>query len=318
MIYTLTLNPAVDRELTVPELIFDHVLRATTWQVDFGGKGFNVSRMLRSLGQDSVAVGFAGGRAGELLRDGLQSLGIATEFVWVPGETRTNVSIVNQDHSHYLKANEPGPTISAGSLQELVAKIHSLVRPDDWWVLAGSLPPGVPDSIYADLIEMIHRQGGKVILDTSGPPLVLGCQAGPDLVKPNAYEASVITGLPVESREQIARAGQAVRKIGAGEVVISLGKEGAMLLAGSGAWVAAAPRIEERNPIGAGDSMVGGLAWGLHQGLAVETALGWGIACGAATASLSGTAVGTRPLVEQLFSQVRIEAFEFEEVGDAL
>ncbi len=88
MIYTVTLNPAVDRELTVPELAFDHVLRATAWQVDFGGKGFNVSRLLQSLGQESTAVGFAAGRAGELLRDGLQSLGITTEFVWVLGRNQ--------------------------------------------------------------------------------------------------------------------------------------------------------------------------------------------------------------------------------------
>jgi 1-phosphofructokinase family hexose kinase len=306
MIYTLTLNPAVDRELTVPELAFDHVLRATAWQVDFGGKGFNVSRLLSSLGQDSIAVGFAGGRAGELLRDGLHSLGIATDFIWVAGETRTNVSIVNQDHSHYLKANEPGPAISSESLDELVKKVGSLAGPGDWWVLAGSLPPGVPDSIYAGLIAIIQDQGAKVILDTSGESLALGCQAKPFLVKPNAYEAATLTGLPVENKDQIALAGQAVRSAGPANVVISLGKDGAMLLTGAGSWTAKAPEIEERNPIGAGDSMVGGLVWGLHAGLELECALAWGIACGAATASLSGTAVGSRALVETLLAQVQV------------
>ena len=318
MIYTVTLNPAVDRELTVPELAFDHVLRATAWQVDYGGKGFNVSRLLQSLGQESIAVGFAAGRAGELLRDGLQSLGITTEFVWVSGETRTNVSVVNQDHSHYLKANEPGPTIAAELLQALVDKIQSLAQSGDWWVLAGSLPPGVPETIYADLIAIIQGQGGKVILDTSGKSLALGCQAGPYLVKPNAYEAAMLTGLPVETWEQIVRAGQAVGVAGATNVVISLGKDGAMLLSDTGGWIAAPPKIEERNPIGAGDSMVGGLVWGLHRGLAMEEALRWGIACGAATASLSGTAVGTRPLVEKLVAEVNIETFMFKEVSDAL
>jgi 1-phosphofructokinase family hexose kinase len=309
MIYTVTLNPAVDRELTVPELVFDHVLRATAWQVDFGGKGFNVSRLLSSLGEDSIAVGFAGGRAGELLRDGLHSLGIGTDFIWVAGETRTNVSIVNQDHSHYLKANEPGPTISRQALDELVKKVASLAGAGDWWVLAGSLPPGVPESIYADLIAIIQDQGGKVILDTSGNPLALGCQAQPFLVKPNAYEAAMLTGLPVENSDQIALAGQAVRASGPANVVISLGKDGAMLLTEAGRWLAKAPRIEERNPIGAGDSMVGGIVWGLHSGLGLERALAWGIASGAATASLSGTAVGSRSLVETLLAQVEVVPF---------
>ena len=108
MIYTVTLNPAVDRELRVPAIEFDTVLRASAWRVDFGGKGFNVSRMLCALGAESVALGFAGGRAGELLRDGLHALGIATDFVWVPGETRTNVSIVSEAPPRYVKVNEPG------------------------------------------------------------------------------------------------------------------------------------------------------------------------------------------------------------------
>src|SRR5512134_62780 len=146
MIYTLTLNPAVDRELTVPALEFDSVLRATESRVDFGGKGFNVSRLINGMNATSTAVGFLGGRAGELLQDGLQSLGIGTDFVWVPGETRTNVSIVTQSHDHYLKANEKGPLVDEAKQKELLEKIDSLAKPGDWWVLAGSLPPGVTDN----------------------------------------------------------------------------------------------------------------------------------------------------------------------------
>src|SRR6185503_3991113 len=149
MIYTLTLNPAVDRELTVPTMEFDSVLRASESRVDFGGKGFNVSRLLGGMGAASTAVGFLGGRAGELLQDGLQSLGIGTDFVWVPGETRTNVSIVTESHNHYIKVNEKGPLVDDAKQQELLDKIDSLAQSDDWWVLAGSLPPGLPNDIYA-------------------------------------------------------------------------------------------------------------------------------------------------------------------------
>jgi 1-phosphofructokinase family hexose kinase len=306
MIYTVTLNPAVDRELTVPAIKFDSVLRATACRVDFGGKGFNVSRMLRALGAESVALGFAGGRSGELLRDGLEGLGIATDFVWVAGETRTNVSIVTEAHDHYVKVNEPGPTISPAEGIALVQQVRRLARAGDWWVLAGSLPPGVPASIYMQLIDDIQTAGARVILDTSGDALRDGCAARPFLAKPNDLEINKLTGLPVDSTSEIAAAAQAMQHSGVANVVVSLGKKGALLAGAENVWLAASPQIQEKNPIGAGDSMVGGLVWGLSQGLPLPEALRWGIACGAATASMSGTAVGSRELVKSLAAQVTV------------
>src|SRR5512143_4276123 len=126
MIYTLTLNPAVDRELTVPAVEYDSVLRATESRVDFGGKGFNVSRMLKSMGVESTAVGYVGGKAGEMLEEGLHSLGIATNFVRIPGETRTNVSIVTQAGGHYIKVNEKGPVVDASKQDELLEKLAAI------------------------------------------------------------------------------------------------------------------------------------------------------------------------------------------------
>lgn len=307
MIYTVTLNPAVDRELTVPAIEFDSVLRATAHQVDFGGKGFNVSRVLRNLGVTSTALGFAGGKSGELLQDGLHSLGISTDFTWIAGETRTNVSIVSTNQKRYVKANEPGPTISADERTALLDKIKSLVIPDDWWVLAGSLPPGVPDNIYAEMINIIKASGGHTVLDTSGPALEFGCSASPSLAKPNAYEAYKLTGLPVDSLSQITAAAIAITEMGVNCVVISMGKDGAMLHEDGKTWIAYSPPIEEINPIGAGDSLVGGLVYGLQAGFDKAESLRWGIACGAAAASLSGTAVGDRDLVEKLLAQVQIQ-----------
>jgi 1-phosphofructokinase family hexose kinase len=306
MIYTITLNPAVDRELVVPAIEFDSVLRAIDWNVDYGGKGFNVSRLLVSLGEPSIAVGFAGGRSGELLQDGLHSLGIQTDFVWVEGETRTNVSIVSQSENRYVKANEPGPKISAENQQKLLDKVRQLGQLGDWWVLAGSLPPGVSDTIYAQIIEILNAKGAKAILDASGPALLPGCKAGPYLVKPNAFEAHQLTGLPVDNLAQVIEAANAILNMGPAHIVVSMGKDGALLIEDGKAKIAKSPKIEERNPIGAGDSMVGGLVWGLQQNLPLNEALRWGIACGAATASLSGTAVGTRPMVEALFAQVAV------------
>jgi 1-phosphofructokinase family hexose kinase len=310
MIYTVTLNPAVDRELTVPAMEFDSVLRATEARVDFGGKGFNVSRLLKGLGADSTAVGFLGGRAGELLQDGLQSLGIGTDFVWVPGETRTNVSIVNQSHDHYIKVNEKGPLVSEEKQTELLKKIDSLAARGDWWVLAGSLPPGIPDDFYSRIVSVLTKHGANAILDTSGESLRLGCLEHPYLVKPNAEEAQALTGISMESPVETAASAAEIRRLGAQNVVISMGKAGALLHTAEGTWLTHSPAIQEKNPIGAGDSMVGGLVWALTQGLGLKNALGWGVASGAATASLPGTEVGTRPLIEELFKQVRFEKLE--------
>jgi 1-phosphofructokinase family hexose kinase len=310
MIYTITLNPAVDKELVVPALKFDTVLRSQKVNVDYGGKGFNVSRILKSLGTDSVALGFAGGNSGELLRDGLASLGIDTDFVWVNGETRTNVSIVTEVPSHYVKVNEPGPTISPRELGALRNKVKAMAKPEDWWVLAGSLPPGIPTTIYADLIEDIQMAGAFVILDTSGEALKHGCAAKPFLAKPNDVEAHHLTGLPVNTITEIATAAKAIQASGVGTVVISLGKAGALLVDGGQVWQVDSPVIQESNPIGAGDSMVGGMVWALNQGMSMVEAVSWGIACGAATASLPGTAVGTKLLVDTLHPQVKMHQLE--------
>jgi 1-phosphofructokinase family hexose kinase len=310
MIYTLTLNPAVDRELTVPAMEFDSVLRASESRVDFGGKGFNVSHLLKSMGASSTAVGFLGGRAGELLQDGLQSLGIGTDFVWVPGETRTNVSIVTQSHEHYIKVNEKGPLVDEAKQEELLNKIDSASKPGDWWVLSGSLPPGVRNDFYASVLHVLDKHGAHGILDTSGESLKLGCAAKPYLVKPNADEAHVLTGLPMDTPSEIAAAAAEIRRLGAQNIVVSMGKAGALLNTAEGTWLTHSPKITEKNPIGAGDSMVGGLIWALTQGLPLKEALGWGVASGAATASLPGTEVGSRPRIEKLFAQVNYERLE--------
>ncbi|MDR3576692.1 MAG: 1-phosphofructokinase [Anaerolineaceae bacterium] len=310
MIYTLTLNPAIDRELTVPEMEFDTVLRASECRLDFGGKGFNVSRLLKGMDTDSTAVGFLGGRAGDLLQDGLHAIGIGTDFVWVPGETRTNVSVVTSSHSHYLKVNEKGPLVDADKQGELLRKIDTLAQPGDWWVLAGSLPPGVPDDYYASIVSILNQHQSKAILDTSGESLRLGCAKAPFLVKPNVEEAQLLTGLPMETPAEVATAAAKIRGIGAQNVVISLGKAGALLQTADASWLIHSPHVHEKNPIGAGDSMVGGMVWALTRGLALKEALGWGVASGAATASLSGTEVGSRPLIEELLLQIRYESFE--------
>ena len=306
MIFTVTLNPAVDRELTVENIAFDTVLRATDWRVDCGGKGFNVARMLKSLAIPSVALGFAAGKSGEMLDDRLSSLGIETDFVWIEGETRTNVSIVSAGNGHYVKVNEPGPTITGDDLAQLTKKISNRVQAGDWWVLAGSLPPGVDPRYYTELITIIQSAGAKVFLDTSDEALRQNCAAKPLLVKPNDEEAHELTGLPVNTHAEIAAVGAAIAAMGPAHVIISLGEDGAVMVDEDRAWLAASPKIAAANPIGAGDSMVAGIVWGLSQVDSMRDALCKGIACGAATASQKGSSVGTLSQVKEFFAQVEL------------
>jgi 1-phosphofructokinase len=168
----------------------------------------------------------------------------------------------------------------------------------------------VTNDIYARVIQVLNKHDARAILDTSGQSLKLGCAEKPFLVKPNAEEAHVLTGLPMDTTDEIVACAAEIRRMGAQNVVVSMGKAGALLHTADGTWLTHGPKIQEKNPIGAGDSMVGGLVWALTQGIALKEALGWGVASGAATASLPGTEVGSRPLIEKLFSQVQFERLE--------
>ncbi len=310
MIYTVTLNPALDRELTVPEIRFNDVLRATVVRIDFGGKGFNVSRALHALGGESVALGFVGGGTGARIARGLAGLGIRTDFVEISDETRTNVSIVSERLPQHIKVNEAGPVISPEEGAALLSKVASLAQAGDWWVLSGSLPHGLPPTFYAEIIECVQRAGGRAVLDTSGEPLKRACEVRPYLVKPNAFEATELTGIPVTSPEDSQAAVAAIHALGVAHVYMSFGKAGALLSDGRACWVGAAPVITERNPIGAGDSAVAGVMWGLSHDLPLPEVLRWGIACGTAAASLPGTTMGDLALVSSFLDRVVVRRLE--------
>lgn len=307
MIYTVTLNPAIDKQLTIPEIIYDKVLRAVDMQVDIGGKGFNVSRMLHEMDAPSIAIGFVGGKNGEFILNGLSSLGIETELIWVEGETRTNVSIVESSSNHYIKVNEPGPTVTEIDQDKLMDIIRQRAKPKDWWVLSGSVAPGVRTEIYAEIISTVQAAGAKAVLDSSGTAIRKAITTEPYLVKPNTEEASQLTNMAITNFIEAAEAARSIQGLGPKNVAISMGSAGAVLSNGKNWWLGRSPQIEEGNPIGAGDAMVGGLVWSLDRGDSYKKALCWGIACGAATASENGTEVGTRRDVETLAEKIEIE-----------
>ena len=306
MIYTLTLNPALDLDLTVETLTQNKVLRAVHTRTDCGGKGFNVSRALAGLGQASTALGFVGGSTGKRLERGLRQMGINTDFVLVSDDTRTNVSIVTDPSSDYIKVNQPGPTIKPEEVDGLLQKVQTFSQAGDTWVLSGSLPPGVTPDIYAQIIHTVQSKGAKTVLDTSGEPLRMGCKARPFAMKPNTVEAQQLTGIEIDDIDTARSAAEHIQSLGIPVVILSLGEAGALLSHREGSWIAKPPSVHEHNPTGAGDALVAGVVWGLKQEMSLVEALRWGVACGAAGASTHGTGVGSKEQIKGLEKEIKI------------
>jgi 1-phosphofructokinase family hexose kinase len=307
MIYTVTLNPALDRELVVSKLKINRVLRSIDHRIDFGGKGINVSRGLATLGEKSVVLGFTGGKTGDMLEDGLEKLELTQKFIRVHGETRTNISIASQDRTEIIKVNEPGPHIPSRKQDELLQMIHDLARPDDWWVLSGSLPPGVTTTIYASIVEDVQCAGAKVLLDTSGEALREGCRAQPFLVKSNELEASQLTQKKILSTDDVRATVKEIHVFGIEVVVITLGSKGAIISDGVNTWMAEPPAINEMNPAGAGDAFVAGLIYGLSRNESLPESLTFGVACGSASASLPGTSMAELTFIEKIVPHVFVK-----------
>ncbi len=305
MIYTVTLNPSLDRTLSVPRLQAGALHRARVVSRDLGGKGINVARALAALGIQSTVVGFAGGPTGEALRSGLTAAGFRCELITVDEETRQNITLLEEETGVCTKINEPGARVGPAHLAALEALIASLAAPGDLWALCGSLPPGSPPELYATLIAGLQARGGLAFLDTSGEPLRAGVAARPFAVKPNADEAGELLGRAVETDADCVDAVVALATQGLALVCLTRGARGLILAYRGELVMVAPPPITQRSPIGAGDAALAGLLWGVVDGCD-GAELAWrAAACGAAAAMQEGTGVGSRELVEELLGRVR-------------
>jgi 1-phosphofructokinase family hexose kinase len=308
VIVTVTPNPSLDRTLTVPRISFDEMMRASGSRLDWGGKGFNVSRALQALGTGSVATGFLGGATGQMLAQGLRELSIAADLVPIAGETRTNTVIVETETGRYLKVNEPGPNVRPEELSAFLQQARARIKPGDLWILSGSLPPALPPDFYAQLVVLVQGGGARALLDASGEPLRLGCAAGPYLAKPNAIEAEELTCRPIGSEADALGAARFFLQQGVEVVALSLGAEGLLLASGQEAVRARPPRVRARNPVGAGDALLAGLAWAIEQGLSLAEMARWGVAAGTAAAMGEGVSAGGLAEVQALEEKIDIKS----------
>jgi len=307
MIVTVTLNPAVDRVVVLYELRLGDTNRVSDGEIDPGGKGVNVSRVLRELGGVSLATGFVAGSLGHFVVASLDKAGIANAFIHTPGQTRQNLALVETRWHRHTMLNEAGPTTEPRFLGQLEQQLSRRVAPGDWVVLAGSVPPGIPPTVYAALTDLVHARGGLVCLDADGEPLIEGVRARPDLVKPNREELQRLVGAPVATDRQVLLAAQQLRQRGIGEVVVSLGQQGSIALGPAGAWRASPPAIQTISAIGSGDSLVAGVVLALSRGESLPEGLRIGTAAGAATAMRPGTRLALAEDIQRLLPLVVVE-----------
>lgn len=302
MIYTLTLNPALDKTITVDEFIFDGVNRPTGIQYDSGGKGFNVSRALMRLGVENHALGFVGGQAGEWLEHDLADEGIHSHLIPIQQESRTNL-VIRERSGRYLKINENGPAIGASEIDALFSVVDGYARKGDWWALCGSIPCGLPEDIYQQLIKTLHKKGAKVALDASGQPLKHGCSAQPELVKPNQYEAWELIG----NQTPVAHIPDWFHARGIQTVALSLGEEGC-IYSEENKWVwVLPPEITPQNLVGAGDALLAGALFAKAHGMSLTETAKWATAAGTAAAQSITNCFPSFESVETIYNQLKVK-----------
>ncbi len=307
MIITLTLNPAVDQTVFVSRLALGDVNRFRESQLDPAGKGINVSRMAHRLGWPTIAFGFLAGEIGLIAQKALEDEGVQHHFVRAPGQTRLNVTVIDESTGTATSLYGPGPRVELPYLARLDEVFRFWLQAGRVLVLAGSLPPGVPGDAYASYTRLAREQGVKTILDADGEPLRLGVEAEPALIKPNVAEAERLLGRALPDLPAVVAGARELASRRIETVVISLGARGAVCVQGERAWLAAPPEVERRSTVGSGDSLVAGLAVALACGHSIVEGLRQGTAAGAATAMTSGTSLGTAEQVRALLPQVRIE-----------
>ncbi len=303
-VVTLTANPSLDRTLTLPgPLSRGEVTRLGASSTEPGGKGVNVARALAAAGADVVAVVPADGT--DPLVTALAGLRLPLVTVPTGVPVRTNYSLTEPDGTT-TKLNEPGTTLDAGTRAALTAEVAAAARGAHWVVLSGSLPPGTPAGWYAELVRAVRGTGARVAVDTSEAPLrallAAGPDGAPDLLKPNAEELAQVTGTPeavlLADPAALSAALAQVHAGGVGEVLLTLGGDGAVLsTAASGVWSARPPRIAVRSTVGAGDSSLAGYLLADLAGAPPTERLRRAVATGSAAAALPGSAV---PLPHQV------------------
>ncbi|MCL2350918.1 MAG: 1-phosphofructokinase family hexose kinase [Firmicutes bacterium] len=315
MIATVTLNPCRDRTIVIPRLAVGGLNRAGSVRDDMSGKGINVSAVLRSLGVETLCLGFIFDQGADELTETLAAKGLRHDFVRAPGKIRTNLKIFEAESRRMTEINEAGSPVPAERADELREKVRRSARESAAVVLSGSAPPGVKADFYRELIEICREANpsAAIALDADGELLKNGLDARPDILKPNLCELENLLGKKfgggfAAERDNITRCcGELARETGAGLICVSMGAEGALLWSKDGVFFAKAPDVEVRSLQGAGDSMMAGLCAAYVTGKPPAESLRWAAAAAGGSVMREGTELCGREDFDGVYGKVEIE-----------
>lgn len=312
MILTVTLNPCIDKTVFIKKLRLGEIIRADGVKKIAGGKGVNVARVVRNLGESVLALVIVGGRTGAEIMDLIGREGIPARGVRIADASRTVTTVLDTGVHVQTAYVEPGHQVTpqeAERFKNVFARLLVAARPN-LVVFSGSSPCQGLDGLFAGLIELAKRRGLRTLLDSRGEALALGLRALPTVIKPNVAEAEYTLKRTLTSEPEMMEAARDYVRMGIELVVLSRGRRGAIVACGDRIWRTRPPQVEEVNPVGSGDSMVAGLAVGLVRGYPTEDVIRLGMAAGAANAAMWDAASCRREDVESLLPGVEIELIE--------
>jgi len=305
LILTLTVNPAIDRNVSTDRLVFEDRAYILATSESAGGRGINASRVIHSFGGATTAIATSGGKSGAKFEGMLRGEGFTFHAVRIRQGIRTNLTVTDKTGLS-VKLNELGPVMTKGEVERLEAEVGRRLEGASWLLLCGSLPPGVPAGFYSKLISMARELGVKTLLDTDGPPLLEGTEGGPTVVTPNQQEAERLLNKALITRNHFLEAADRIRRMGAESVILSLGSRGAVGAFEDRLVEAVAPRVDAVCPIGAGDAMAAAFAWAMERKNDFADALRWGVAAGSASARLPGMAFASLEDTRAVYNQVEL------------
>jgi 6-phosphofructokinase 2 len=305
---TVTLNPSIDISTSIDRILPNSKLRCTAPRRDPGDGGINVARVVKRLGGDVRAIYAAGGASGEQLRRLLDDEGISGLPIEIAGETRENFAVFETATGQQYRFILPGPEMAPAEVRRVVELVASLDGAPDYIVASGSLPPGAPDGLYAELADVAKRRGSRFVIDASGPALGHALDAGVYLVKPSLRELGELVGRPLASEAEWRAAAMQLVETGKAELVaLTLGEGGGLLITRAGSFRATAPRVKVASVVGAGDSFLAAMLTALGEQQPLLEAFCLGIAAGAATVQMPGTELCREDDVMRFRQQVHAE-----------
>ena len=307
MIITVTLNPALDKTVILPGFAVNTVNRVSATRLDPGGKGINVSKVVKALGGKTLALGVLGGAAGGYIQAAMDKMELPNDMVLTGEITRTNLKIIDPLLQTNTDINEPGGPVSEETLDAVWHKLTKAVKPGDTVVLAGKNPPGMPDSRLADWVTRLHGMKVYTCVDTVGEPMQQAIAAQPDIIKPNREELAEIAGRRMVTDDDVLTAARELVGRGVGLVTASLGADGAIFVTRNQAFRGYAPKVSGVRVVGAGDSMMAALTYYSAAGCSLEETARRSIAVSVASVMCSGSEAPELNMILPLIDQVRLE-----------